>query len=166
MSPSTWSRRHAGAKPTARKGVPVWHDRHVVPRTVTQAAGCPVTGWRRLVRVAALGVSCYGLAVAAHVGAAALALGRTGSTRPFGLIALELGLPTGQASTVGALWRALHRGGQWQPFLTAVDALMTRLQQSPPRVNYRARRVLGDDTAPCWSKPSPPQHRPWTSRWC
>ena len=105
-------KRHAGAKPTARKGVPVWHDRHVVPRTVTRAAGCPVTGWRRLVRVAALGVSCYGLAVAAHVGAGgggpgwlvsvilACLLGLLGvvlTTRRRGLPSLLLTLTTVQA---------------------------------------------------------------------
>lgn len=81
-----------------------------------------------------------------HAAIAALALARMGSIRPFGLIAFDLALPTRTATTVGATWRRLQRSGHWQAFLTELETLHRRLEQSPPPINYRDRRLLGEDT--------------------
>lgn len=81
-----------------------------------------------------------------HLAVAALAAARTTTTKPFGVLALELGLPTTTANTVGATWRRLHRSDQWHAFLHDLDLLITQLQRQPPPIDYRRRRIIGDDT--------------------
>jgi len=77
---------------------------------------------------------------------AALALARLGSTRPFGLIAFDLALPTSMANQVGSTWKLLLRGGTWPTFLADLNTLYDRLADDPPPINYRDRRILGEDT--------------------
>ncbi len=80
-----------------------------------------------------------------HAAVGALALGRIGNTRQFGMIALDLALPTSAATNVGATWRRLQRSNQWKEFLEQLDHLHRLLEESPPPINYRDRRILGND---------------------
>lgn len=72
--------------------------------------------------------------------AASMLLVKVGSTRPWSLIALDLGLPASFATTPSALVKRMRRTGSWMPFLRALDGLSTRLENHPPPINYSARR--------------------------
>mgnify|MGYP001042371360 CR=1 FL=1 len=79
--------------------------------------------------------------------AAALLAAKTGSLASWGDLALELALPRRATHTVTGMTRTLRRRGLWPDVIAEVDALVQRLQQTPPPINYRLRRVVGDDTA-------------------
>lgn len=77
--------------------------------------------------------------------AASMLLAKAGSTRPWSLIALDLGLPAAFATTPPAFIKTLRRTGCWEDFLAAVDDLATRLEDDPPPVYYSARRWVAAD---------------------
>lgn len=77
--------------------------------------------------------------------AASMLLAKVGSTRPWSLIALDLGLPAAFAITPPALVKSLRRTGCWEDFLSAVDDLATRLEDDPPPIDYSARRWAAAD---------------------
>lgn len=72
--------------------------------------------------------------------AAAMLLAKIGSTRAWSLIALDLGLPAAFATTPSALVTRMRRNGTWQPLLQALEDVATRLADSPPLIDYSARR--------------------------
>ncbi|WP_256829355.1 hypothetical protein [Ornithinimicrobium faecis] len=72
--------------------------------------------------------------------AASMLLARVGSTRPWSLIALDLGLPAAFGTTPPALVKGLRRTGLWESFLAALDDLATALEDDPPPIDYSARR--------------------------
>jgi len=76
---------------------------------------------------------------------AAMFLARLGSTRPWRLIAIELGLPAWLAQHLPALHRRLVERGRWPAFLADLNRLATALQNDLPPVDYRARRQLAAD---------------------
>lgn len=79
--------------------------------------------------------------------AASMLLAKLGSTRPWSLIALDLGLPAAFATRPGALIRRLRRAGAWRAFLRALDDLAVALTESPPPIDYSARRWATLDLA-------------------
>lgn len=72
--------------------------------------------------------------------AAAMLLAKLGSTRAWSLIALDLGLPAAFATTPSALVTRMRRNGTWQPLLRALEDLAAKLVDSPPLIDYSARR--------------------------
>lgn len=76
---------------------------------------------------------------------AAIFLARLGSTRPWRLIVIELGLPAWLADQPAALHRRLVEHGRWSTFLTDLDELAAALEADLPPVDYRARRQLCAD---------------------
>lgn len=72
--------------------------------------------------------------------ASAMLLAKIGSTRPWSLIALDLGLPASFATTPGALVTRMRRNGTWQALLKVLENLATRLADSPPPIDYSAWR--------------------------
>ncbi len=76
---------------------------------------------------------------------AAMSLARLGSTRPWRLIALELGLPAWLADQPAALHRELVEQGRWSAFLSDLDRLGAALENEMPPMDYRARRQLSAD---------------------
>lgn len=77
--------------------------------------------------------------------AVSMLLAKVGSTRPWFLIALDLGLPAAFATTPPTLLKTLCRTGTWDTFLTALDDLATRLEDDPPPIDYSARRWAAAD---------------------
>jgi len=71
---------------------------------------------------------------------AAMLLAKVGSTRPWRFIALDLGLPANFAVYPANLVRYLKQDGLWPDVLRRLDDLATRLEHSPPPINYQARR--------------------------
>ncbi len=71
---------------------------------------------------------------------AAMLLAKVGSTRPWRFIALDLGLPANFAVYPANLVRYLKQDGLWPDVLARLDDLATRLEHSPPPINYQARR--------------------------
>ena len=82
-----------------------------------------------------------GLAAAAQ----AMALTKIGDTRPFSIIALDLGLPKGIATPVTRYWRQVVRDGHWPEALAALTNLKERLRRNSPPIDYQQRRVIADD---------------------
>ena len=78
--------------------------------------------------------------------AAAMLLAKIGSTRAWSLIALDLGLPAAFATTPSALVTRMRRNGTWQALLKALENLATRLADSPPPIDYSARRWAAEPT--------------------
>jgi hypothetical protein len=76
---------------------------------------------------------------------ASMLLAKVGSTRPWHLIALDLGLPLRFATAPPALMTRLRRTGAWPALLAALDELATRLEAVPPPVNYSRRRWAAAD---------------------
>ena len=72
--------------------------------------------------------------------AAAMLLAKIGSTRAWSLIALDLGLPAAFATTPSALVTRMRRDGTWRALLRALEDLATNLADSPPPIDYSARR--------------------------
>ncbi|MFV0460703.1 MAG: TniQ family protein [Actinomycetales bacterium] len=72
----------------------------------------------------------------------ALVMAKIGSLKPWRLLCLDLGLPTDLPTRLKTLWA--HP--QWPRLHRLLDHLVTRLQRDPPPVDYRTRRILGEDT--------------------
>lgn len=77
--------------------------------------------------------------------AAAMMLAKLGSTRPWRLIAIELGLPASFATHPPALVRHLRRENTWGPFARALDRLADRLDATPAPIDYQTRRWRAGD---------------------
>lgn len=75
----------------------------------------------------------------------AMALAKTGRTSDWTLIADYLQLPASHAHRIGRLTRHLERHGSWPAVLTALERLMTGLQQHPPPIDYPARRAVAEN---------------------
>lgn len=73
----------------------------------------------------------------------AMALAKTGSTSDWTAIADHLQLPASHAYRIGRLARHLERHSSWPAVLTALERLMTGLQQHPPPIDYPADEKSG-----------------------
>lgn len=78
--------------------------------------------------------------------AAAMLLAKIGSTRAWSLIALDLGIPAAFATTPAALITRTRRNGTWQSLLGALEDLAAKLADSPPPIDYSARRWAAEPT--------------------
>lgn len=79
--------------------------------------------------------------------AGALLAAKVASLDSWGDLALELALPRSATHRVVGMTRTLRRRGLWPAVIAEVDTLVTHLQRTPPPIDYRVRRVVGDDTA-------------------
>jgi hypothetical protein len=77
--------------------------------------------------------------------AQAMALTKIGDTRPWAIIALDLGLPKGIAIPVTRYWRQVVRTGHWTDALLALTNLKEQLRRNPPPIDYQQRRIIADD---------------------
>jgi len=77
--------------------------------------------------------------------AQAMALTKIGDTRPWTIIALDLGLPKGIAVPVTQYWRRVVRTGQWPEALAALTNLKEQLRGNQPPIDYQQRRIIADD---------------------
>ncbi|MBS9532545.1 TniQ family protein [Mycobacterium sp. M1] len=77
--------------------------------------------------------------------AQAMALAKIGNTRPWAIIALDLGLPKGIAVPVTQYWRRVVRDGLWPEALAALTELKEQLRRNPPPIDYQQRRIIADD---------------------
>lgn len=78
--------------------------------------------------------------------AQAMALTKIGDTRPWTIIALDLGLPKGIATPVTQYWRRVVRAGHWPEALVALTNLKEQLRRNQPPIDYQQRRIIADDT--------------------
>lgn len=79
--------------------------------------------------------------------AASMLLAKVGSTRPWRLIAIDLGLPASFALDPPNLIRHLRHVDAWPGVLARLDDLATTLEATPPPINYQARRWAAADQA-------------------
>lgn len=70
---------------------------------------------------------------------------KVASLATWGDLALELALPRSATHTATALTRTLRRQSLWPTVIAEVDSFVERLQNAPPPIDYRVRRVVGDD---------------------
>ncbi|WP_134772220.1 TniQ family protein [Ornithinimicrobium flavum] len=77
--------------------------------------------------------------------ATSMLLAKVGSTRPWSLIALDLGLPARLAPVPTALITRLRRNGEWDAFRQALEDLATTLERDPPPIDYSRRRWAAAD---------------------
>ncbi|MDZ7885121.1 MAG: TniQ family protein [Mycobacterium sp.] len=77
--------------------------------------------------------------------AQAMALTKIGDTRPWTIIALDLGLPKGMATRVTQYWRQIVRDGYWPEALAALTNLKEQLRHHQPLIDYQQRRIIADD---------------------
>jgi hypothetical protein len=77
--------------------------------------------------------------------AQAMALTKIGDTRPWTIIALDLGLPKGMATPVTQYWRQVVRDGHWPEALAALTNLKEHLRHHQPSIDYQQRRIIADD---------------------
>jgi hypothetical protein len=77
--------------------------------------------------------------------AQALVLARIGDTRPWRLIALDLGLPARLAHSVPMYWRRVARAGEWPSARDTLIELSEQLRADPPPIDYQIRRLIADD---------------------
>ncbi|WP_373235067.1 TniQ family protein [Mycobacterium marinum] len=77
--------------------------------------------------------------------AQAMALTKIGDTRPWTIIALDLGLPKGMATPVTQYWRQVVRDGHWPEALAALTNLKEQLRHHQPPIDYQQRRIIADD---------------------
>lgn len=77
--------------------------------------------------------------------AASMLLAKVGSTRPWRLIAIDLGLPASFAVHPPNLVRHLRRTGAWPSVLRRLDEVATLLEATPPPIDYQARRWIAAD---------------------
>ncbi len=77
--------------------------------------------------------------------AQAMALTKIGDTRPWTIIALDLGLPKGMSTPVTRYWRQVVRDRQWPEALAALTNLKEQLRQQAPPIDYQQRRIVADD---------------------
>lgn len=80
--------------------------------------------------------------------AASLALAKTTSTRPWRLLATDLGLPAAKASPIRRYWHTLRCDEEiWQAYLAWIDHVFVRLHHDPPPIDYQLRRAVAADHA-------------------
>lgn len=103
------------------------------------AARIPQVLWPGTVWASAEGATA--LAAAAQ----AMALTKIGDSRPWAIIALDLGLPKGIAIPVTQYWRRVVRAGRWHEALAALTDLKEQLRHNPPPIDYQQRRIIADD---------------------
>lgn len=72
--------------------------------------------------------------------ASSMLLAKVGSTRPWRLIAVDLGLPAAFAPHPASLIRHLKRIDAWPAVLRRLDEVATALEAAPPPIDYQARR--------------------------
>lgn len=77
--------------------------------------------------------------------AAALAAAKTGSILSWRALSLELGLPTHTGRAAATLTQAARRQHLWPALLAELEELTTALEYRPPPIDYRTRRVVGED---------------------
>ncbi|WP_228255039.1 hypothetical protein [Ornithinimicrobium avium] len=77
--------------------------------------------------------------------AASMLLAKVGSTRPWRLIAIDLGLPASFAVHPPNLVRHLRRTGAWPAVLRRLDEVATLLEATFPPIDYQARRWIAAD---------------------
>lgn len=77
--------------------------------------------------------------------AQATALAKIGDTRPWAIIALDLGLPKGIAVPVTQYWRRVVRDGLWPEALAALTDLNEQLRRNQTPIDYQQRRIIADD---------------------
>ncbi|GAA1436005.1 hypothetical protein GCM10009616_34730 [Microlunatus lacustris] len=82
---------------------------------------------------------------ALHGSLLAMALARTGTTRDWADICTDLQLPASHADRINDFLSDAQRSSNWPTVLTALERLLTGLQQHPPPIDYPTRRRLGDD---------------------
>ncbi|WNB85785.1 TniQ family protein [Cellulomonas sp. ATA003] len=75
----------------------------------------------------------------------ALLLAHLGTTRPWSILTVELGLPHAFHAKIVARTRARRSDGTWPQLLTKLDHVLEHLRANPPWIDYRNRRVLADD---------------------
>lgn len=76
---------------------------------------------------------------------ASMLLAKVGSTRPWRLIAVDLGLPAAFATHPPNLVRHFKHIDAWPTVLRRLDELATDLEDSPPPIDYQARRWIAAD---------------------
>jgi hypothetical protein len=72
-------------------------------------------------------------------------LAKVGSTRPWRLIAIDLGLPASFTVHPPNLVRHLRRTGAWPSVLRRLDEVATLLEATPPPIDYQSRRWIAAD---------------------
>lgn len=77
--------------------------------------------------------------------AASMLLAKVGSTRPWRLIAIDLGLPASFAVHPPNLVRHLRRTGAWPSVLRRLDEVATLLEATVPPIDYQTRRWIAAD---------------------
>ena len=80
-----------------------------------------------------------------------MCLARYGTTREWREIATCLGLPAHSARRLQRTWGTITAAGRVPDFLSAIDALFHRVHDSPPPIDYEARR------ASLWRSDFPPE---------
>lgn len=81
----------------------------------------------------------------ARKAAAAMAVAKAGNLASWRALTLEMGLPPSAGHAAVALHRAATRARAWPDLLDQIETLLTRLTQHPPPIDYRIRRVVGDN---------------------
>lgn len=76
---------------------------------------------------------------------AALAAAKTGSILSWTALTLELGLPPHAVHAATSLCHTARRQHLWPTLLAELEDVTRRLERHPPPINYRIRRVVGDD---------------------
>ncbi|GEL94035.1 TniQ family protein [Cellulomonas composti] len=71
----------------------------------------------------------------------ATCLARYGTDRPWGRIAIALGLPAMTAAQFRTHWRAIYEAKLWPTYLAALDKLYHGVHDVPPTVDYQRRRL-------------------------
>ena len=79
--------------------------------------------------------------------AAAIALARYGTARPWRVIATNFALPGVTAAQCSRHWATIKAKGRWNDYLRAVDALFCRLHRQPPPIDYERRRLTVADAS-------------------
>ncbi|HEX8508452.1 MAG TPA: hypothetical protein VF635_02995 [Propionibacteriaceae bacterium] len=74
-----------------------------------------------------------------------MVLAKLGTGSGWADIADALNLPATMANTIGAVLQSWVRSGTWPTLLASIDALLGQLQVSPPPIDYRQRREIGQD---------------------
>jgi len=74
-----------------------------------------------------------------------LAAAKTGSILSCTALTLDLGLPPQAVHAVTSLCHTARRQHLWPTLLAELEDLTRRLELHPPPINYRIRRVVGDD---------------------
>jgi len=80
-----------------------------------------------------------------HRACLAMAFAKLGSGSGWADIADALSLPTTMATNIGAVLESWMRSGVWPTLLASVDVLLGQVQVSPPPIDYRRRREIGQD---------------------